>query len=159
MPGTAGPARRRPRCRCLTKRRPAPALTQVHVLPLDDSASCQALTELWRAQLLCDVLVRAGTAGSPGQRCIPAHAVVLASASSYFRALLAGAGLHMRERQAAGGGLAELDLPEIDGAFMMSVLEALYTRRVTVRGREVAQLRCAGRGRRGGEGLFDHVAT
>ncbi len=89
---------------------------QSKVLVLEPSTLTEGLADLWRQRLLCDVWLRATgqtelsgavpahdehpatpSANSNSRDDVPAHAVVLAATCDYFRALLAGAGAHMRD--------------------------------------------------------------
>ena len=64
-----------------------------------DFAECSQLTQLWRDQELCDVVIHGGDDCT-----IPAHKVVLAAASPYFRALFTGDRARHGGKLWAGGG-------------------------------------------------------
>ena len=81
------------------------------------------MAELWRAGLLCDVVLHTGDGAMA-----PCHRVALASASGYFRALLTGAGACMAE-----GGCSTVQLRELSEDDMLAALCAVYDHEVKVR--------------------------
>jgi hypothetical protein len=75
-----------------------------------------SLRSLWLEGALCDVDLLA----SDGAR-VPAHRIVLAAASPFFRALFLGAGRSMRD-----GGSPVVELPGIDGDSLRLLLDRVY---------------------------------
>lgn len=116
---------------------------------LEPSALTEGLADLWRQRLLCDVGLRAtgpaessgaGPAGnehpatpsadSNSHDDVPAHAVVLAATCDYFRALLAGAGAHMRDACSGNARALQaevLDMERLLGGWLIHVLSRLWT--------------------------------
>jgi BTB/POZ domain len=95
------------------------------------------LSDLWERGDLCDVLLSPAQAlaADPGHQLegpIPAHKVVLASASGYFRALFIGAGIHMRDGIESAQGMPVVKLASVDRASLLSVLAAIYRRQLKV---------------------------
>lgn len=80
--------------------------------------------DLWEDGSLCDVQLRTVDGGI-----VPAHRVVLAASSGFFRALFVGSGRQMRE------GLAEdskpICLTGVDEASLRALLKVVYSNPVT----------------------------
>ena len=81
----------------------------------------QALAALWRDGQLCDVSLEAADG-----RCVRAHRIVLASASSYFRALLMGAGAQCAPPQLSEDGLPRYSFEHVDHAALLALLRVIY---------------------------------
>lgn len=79
------------------------------------------MAALWREGQLCDVSLAAADG-----RCVRAHRVVLASASSYFRALLMGAGAQCAPPQLSEDGLPRYSFEHIDHAALLALLRVIY---------------------------------
>ena len=79
------------------------------------------MAALWREGQLCDVSLAAADG-----RTVLAHRVVLASASSYFRALLMGAGAQCAPPQLSEDGLPLYSFEHIGHAALLALLRVIY---------------------------------
>ena len=77
----------------------------------------QDFLSLWENQSLCDVELRTNN-----KKTIPAHKVVLAAHSPFFRAMFAGASRHMVENKNSSVEMP----PDVDDATLLALLKALY---------------------------------
>jgi len=77
----------------------------------------QDFLSLWENQSLCDVELRTNN-----KKAIPAHKVVLAAHSPFFRAVFAGASKNMIENK---NSTVEMP-PDVDDATLLALLKALY---------------------------------
>lgn len=74
---------------------------------------------LWEEGSLCDVELRTADGAL-----VPAHRIVLAAASPFFRALFVGSGRTMREGAEEG---SVIDLPGVEEAELRVLLKAVYS--------------------------------
>lgn len=104
---------------------------------------------LWEAGELCDVALRAGDDAGAAAPLLPAHQLVLAAASSYFRGAFVGAGRHMTPLAGAGGAagpatepqqLPVVELPGLEPQQLLAVVRAVYTQRLAVSADNVQSL-------------------
>eukprot|EP00241_Pyramimonas_parkeae_P000900 CAMPEP_0114237522 /NCGR_PEP_ID=MMETSP0058-20121206/7437_1 /TAXON_ID=36894 /ORGANISM="Pyramimonas parkeae, CCMP726" /LENGTH=599 /DNA_ID=CAMNT_0001349573 /DNA_START=302 /DNA_END=2101 /DNA_ORIENTATION=+ len=90
---------------------------------------CIPLLEMWREAKLCDVTLRAQ------DELVPAHRIILAACSPFFRAMFTGTGGEMLE-----GRCDVIELKGVDGPTLKSVIESLYTRELEVHENNVDNL-------------------
>ncbi|KAK9842586.1 hypothetical protein WJX81_007541 [Elliptochloris bilobata] len=79
------------------------------------------MAALWRDGDLCDVCLVAADG-----HCVRAHRIVLASASTYFQALLLGAGAQCAPPKLSDDGLPKYTFEHIDHASLLAVLRVVY---------------------------------
>eukprot|EP00854_Cymbomonas_tetramitiformis_P011613 gene11613-13715_t len=80
-----------------------------------------SLLELWEEGQLCDITLCTSTDE------LPAHRIVLASASPFFRAMFTGAGEHMAE-----GKSTRVDITGVDGETLRQLVACVYRREVEI---------------------------
>lgn len=83
---------------------------------MNADSSRSGFLALWEENQLCDVELR-----TSDDVCIPAHRIVLAAVSPFFRAMFVGSGRTMRE-----GGSSVIDLPGLDEASLRLLLRSIY---------------------------------
>lgn len=90
---------------------------------VNHSGIARSVARLWKNSELCDCILV-----SSQQDSFPAHKVVLAAASQYFKVLFLGAGQHMLSSMAKGDqgtDVVQLDVP-VDSNSVELVLQAIY---------------------------------
>lgn len=93
---------------------------------LFEEASC--LKHLWESKALCDVVLKSKDGG-----CVWAHRIVLASVSSFFRAMFTGTGRSMREvEERLPTGEQCIELRGVTGDALEMVMRAIYAKDLEV---------------------------
>ncbi|KAL3148447.1 hypothetical protein ABBQ38_15519 [Trebouxia sp. C0009 RCD-2024] len=104
---------------------------------VNHSGIARSVARLWKNSELCDCILV-----SSQQDSFPAHKVVLAAASQYFKVLFLGAGQHMLSSMAKGDqgtDVVQLDVP-VDSNSVELVLQAIYYEEFVVEEKNVEQL-------------------
>ena len=97
---------------------------------VDHSAIVRSIAHLWKRSELCDCILV-----SSQQDRFPAHKIVLAAASQYFKVLFLGAGQQMVNSIAKddqGTDIIQLDV-HVDSDSLELVLQAVYQQEFAVR--------------------------
>lgn len=96
---------------------------------VDHSAIVRSIAHLWSRNELCDCILV-----STQQDRFPAHKIVLAAASQYFKVLFLGAGQQMSNsiaKDAQGTDIVQLDV-HLDSGSLELVLQAVYQQELVV---------------------------